>query len=82
MVKAAKRLPLVSLLPPLLGSCFHAADPLITGRVVKTLLPTLAQIFSQKSSVEGASAQVKGNKKAKKRVQGYEGDEVFKAGKK
>lgn len=77
---SCQRLPLVRLLPALLGPCFHPADPLIAGRVIKTLLPTIGRTFSQKSSVESASLQVKGNKKAKKRVQGYEGDEVFKAG--
>ncbi|KLO19861.1 hypothetical protein SCHPADRAFT_934991 [Schizopora paradoxa] len=74
------KIPLVRLLPALLGPCFHPADPLVAGRIIKSLLPTLARTFSQKSPAESPSSQVKGNKKAKRRVQGYEGDEVFKTG--
>lgn len=61
-------------------SCAPPHDPLIHSRLVRAVLPFLANLLSTQSEV---SREVDNNtsgtksKKGKKRARGYEGDEVF-----
>ncbi|THH12214.1 hypothetical protein EW145_g134 [Phellinidium pouzarii] len=77
----SQRLPFVKILPSLIGPCLPPSDPLIAGRVVKAILPSVAALLSQKASGgEPASAVDNGGKNGKKRARGYEGDELFNVG--
>ena len=75
------RLQFVRLLPILLQYCLPPYDPLLVGRILKALLPTVSSVLHQKPS-EGSRlvAMDWGSKKGKKRARGYEGDGIFNIG--
>ncbi|KAL5507952.1 hypothetical protein ACEPAH_5570 [Sanghuangporus vaninii] len=76
-----ERISIIKLLPVLLGSCFPSHEPLMCGRIIKQVLPTIASLLSEKVAEETMATVDVGSKKGKKRARGYEGDEVFKVGK-
>ena len=67
-------------MPPLLSSTLPPSDPLLAGRLIKAILPCLTSILSEKKPADDQNRANSSSKKGKKRVQGYEGDEIFKAG--
>lgn len=76
-----QRLPFVRVLSSILGYCLPPCDPLIAGRILKAILPTLTLLLPRKGSEEVKwGSQDAGSKKGKKRARGFEGDEVFKSG--
>ncbi|TDL29691.1 hypothetical protein BD410DRAFT_758724 [Rickenella mellea] len=75
-------LPFIRLLQSLLASTYPSHNPLLMGRLVKVILPSLS-IFLQKhgetrQDVVNGEEQLK-SQKGKKRARQYEGDEVFRA---
>ena len=70
----------MKLLPTLLGSCLPSHEPLICGRIIKCILPTIANLLSEQVADETVASVDVGSKKGKKRARGYEGDEVFRVG--
>ncbi|EJD01578.1 uncharacterized protein FOMMEDRAFT_142163 [Fomitiporia mediterranea MF3/22] len=73
-----ERLPLIKVIPSLLGSCLPPPEPLTSGRIIKANLPAIATLLSQKAVEESSTTGDIGTKKGKKRARNYEGDEVFK----
>ncbi|EJF56606.1 hypothetical protein DICSQDRAFT_71225 [Dichomitus squalens LYAD-421 SS1] len=73
-------------LPPLLTSlAYHLEQPqnLIASRLVRATLPKLAILLSKRSQAGTENEQASGqgrSKKGRRHARGYEGDEVFKVG--
>ncbi|KAL5527690.1 hypothetical protein ACEPAG_6491 [Sanghuangporus baumii] len=73
-----ERISIIKLLPALFSSCFPSHEPLMCGRIIKRVLPTIASLLSVKAAEETMATVDIRSKKGKKRARGYEGDEVFK----
>ena len=57
-------------------------DRLLVGRIIKSLLPILTPLLSQKTDGKYPERPLDGgSKRGKKRTRGFEGDEIFSSGK-
>ncbi|KAI0346803.1 hypothetical protein BDW22DRAFT_1386488 [Trametopsis cervina] len=82
-VTAFERCSLLKTVHALLNDCPGLSDPQLPSRLSRAVLPTLAGLLTSQSDAQkemqaddrGSDAK---NRKGKKRVRGYEGDEVFK----
>jgi hypothetical protein len=60
-----------------LARCHPLQSPIASARLAKAVLPSITTVLAERPHPQrGDSAS--GNKKAKKRARGFEGDEVFK----
>lgn len=65
----------------ILAHCHHLDSPLVSTRLVKTILPSISDILSappDSQNPENTPAMSNRGRKGRKRARGYEGDEVFK----
>lgn len=79
--RSSHRLPILHAVISVLRHSSTLHDPVLSSRLARAILPSLAVILSPVSHVAESTDQtaLKGRgRKGKKRARGYEGDEVFK----
>lgn len=90
--RSAHRVPFVKLLPTLLTTSFHSSEPLLVGRILKTLLPVLASILSPAKAQASSTLMVldsaphlalngSGGKRSRKRTRVNEAEDILGGGK-
>jgi hypothetical protein len=78
MPHSSQRLPFLQALQAVLANAHPLHNSLLSTRLTKALLPSLCAVLAAQSESHRSGYNSSKSKKGKKRVQGYEGDELFK----